>query len=80
MGASILYLSFILLGSAGNWGILNGTRIRKPEIYHFGIRSLENQQIQEEFSALFCSKAGHTFPFVKVSPLPHQEEESNSFH
>lgn len=50
--------------------ILNGIRICNPKICLLGIRVIENQQMQEEFAALrlFCLKARHEFPFVKVSP------------
>lgn len=44
---------FILLGSAGKWGVFmwNGIRMHNAEICYFSIRVIENEQTQEEFSA-----------------------------
>lgn len=41
------------------------------------LKATENQEMQEQFSALplICLKAGHSFPFVKLSSVPGGEEQ-----
>ena len=43
---------------------------------YFQLEVMKNQQMQEEFFAFlfFCLKAGHKFPFVKMSPTSQEEE------
>lgn len=55
---------------------------------YFEQKAIENQQMQEEPSShppptppkINCLKAGHTFLFVKVLTLLHQERKSDSYH
>lgn len=54
-GPSMPCVSFRLLGSAGSWDMLNGIRICNPKICCFGIRVIENLQMQEKSPALLFS-------------------------
>ena len=67
------------------WMMLKGIRVHqntplRHEDY-FELKTIENQQIQEESSrtSLICLKAGHEFPFVKPS-TPISRRGDWSYH